>query len=198
MARRTTAEGMELNAFAAHIGKTPQWARKLRRENAPEWQQFLATKGKAKVPASAREPVQASHTPLNDLERARQAKEMAWELYCAAVKAAKKGSAALSEQVALNRAAREAREAHEKASKHAATLEQQARQWIPIAEVLAMRAGFRALEDVAQSLETTIAGNMPDGMRPAFHLAFEKARQAWNAGVLRAEKEFESRFPQPC
>ena len=195
MSRPTTAEGMMVRAFAEHLGKSVQWARKLKRENAKEWQVFSARKAEAPVVPP---PVEVVRAPADDLQRAVDAKERAWQMFCRAAEAAEKGSEVLVEQVALNRAAKEAREVYEKACKHAAAALVEAQQWVSIERVASIRAAMRQLEEVVQNWETTLAGAMPDSMRPAFHKAFQESRPAWNQGVRALDSYIQTLLPVPC
>lgn len=149
MSRPTTAEGMMVRAFAEHLGKSVQWARKLKRENAAEWQAFSARRA---APAVA-PVVEVLRAPQDDLQRAVEAKERAWAMYCRAAEAAERGSEVLVEQVALNRAAKEAREGYEKACKHAAAALVEAREWVSIERVASIRAAMKQLEDVVEEPE---------------------------------------------
>lgn len=178
-----------VRSFARHIGKSVQWARKLKREGAPEWQAFVATRQQVLSPVQV---------PVSETERAQVAMERAWLLYCRAADAAEQGSSVLVEQVALNRAAKEAREQYERARKHYAEVMQEAGQWVPVARVLAMRQAMSALTDLVQNHETAISGHLPDDMRPAFHAAYAATRPAWNAGIKQLDDYLQSLLPVPC
>lgn len=200
MSRRSTPEGMTVRAFALHIGKSVQWARKLKREDSPEWQAYLARQASGADPAPPAEtPAPASmHSPMDDLRRALEAKDRAWVIFDKAAKAAENGSKVLVEQVALNRAAKEARDAYEKACKHAAQAQQEAQQWVSVDRVASIRAALRQLEDVVQNWETTLAGLLPDDVRPKFHEAFTAAKPAWNQGVKTVNDYINTLLPVPC
>lgn len=193
MSRPSTAEGMAVRAFAEKLGKSVQWARKLKRENAPEWREFCSHRA---APVAA--PVEVIRQPVDDLQRAIDAKERAWVMFCRASEAAEKGSEVLVEQVALNRAAKEAREVYEKACKHAASALVEAQQWVSIERVASIRAAMKQLEDVVQNWETTLAGALPDNMRPAFHKAFQETRPAWNNGVRAVDSYIQTLLPVQC
>lgn len=190
---------MTVRAFAEHIGRSVQWARKLKRENSPAWQAFLARQTVVKVePVAPAPPIESTHTPMDDLQRALAAKDRAWSIFDKAAKTAERGSKVLVEQVALNRAAKEARDAYEKACKHAAQAQQEAQQWVSVDRVASIRAAMRQLEDVVQNWETTLAGMLPDDVRPKFHEAFTTARPAWNQGVKAVDDYINTLLPVPC
>jgi hypothetical protein len=188
---------MAVRAFAAHLGKSVQWARKLKRENAAEWQAWNARRVEVAAPPPVKE-VEVLRAPDDDLQRAVAAKERAWHMFCKAAEAAEQGSSVLVEQVALNRAAKEAREVYEKACKHAAAALVESQQWVSIERVASIRAAMRQLEDVVQNWETTLAGALPDSMRPAFHRAFQESRPAWNQGVRALDSYIQTLLPVPC
>ena len=183
-----------VRAFAEHLGRSLQWARKLKRENSAEWQAFCARKPE---PARAA-PVEVVRAPADDLQRAVEAKERAWAMYCRAAEAAERGSEVLVEQVALNRAAKEAREVYERACKHAAAAQVEAQQWVSVSSVASIRSAMQQLEDVVQNWETTLAGELPDSMRPAFHKAFQASRPAWNQGVRALDAYIQTLLPVSC
>lgn len=187
---------MQVRRFAEHIGKSLQWARKLKRENAVEWQEFC--KPAAAAPVVRQVEVLRADSAQDDLERAKEAKEMAWRLLCRAAAAAEQHDGDLTQQVALNRATREAREVYEKACKHAEKAHVTAQRWVSIETVAAIRDAMGQLADVLQNWETTMAGALPDEMRPAFHDAFQKGRPAWNAGVRKVDDYIQSLLPVPC
>ncbi|MBE6416583.1 MAG: hypothetical protein E7032_08650, partial [Akkermansiaceae bacterium] len=122
---------MMTRAFAEHLGVSLQWARELKRKNDAKWQAFCARKPEPRIPA----PVEVVRAPADDLQRAVEAKERAWAMYCRAAEAAERGSEVLVEQVALNRAAKEAREVYERACKHAAAAQVEAQQWVSVSSV---------------------------------------------------------------
>ena len=190
MGRITTAEGMQVQAFARHLGKSVQWARKLKRENSKEWQEFCApvVVKPAPVPVSAQD----------DLGRALEAKERAWQLFTRAADAAAACDGDMVQQVALNRAAKEAREVYERACKHAAACQIEAQRWVSISAVSAIRDALGQLVDVVQNWETTMAGELPDDMRPAFHDAFQRSKPAWNGGVKKVDDYIQTLLPVPC
>lgn len=183
-----------VRAFAEKLGKSVQWARKLKRENAPEWREFCSHRA---APPVVRE-VEVIRQPVDDLQRAIDAKERAWVMFCRASEAAEKGSEVLVEQVALNRAAKEAREVYEKSCKHAAAALVEAQQWVSIERVASIRAAMKQLEDVVQNWETTLAGALPDSMRPAFHKAFQETRPAWNNGIKAVDSYIQTLLPVQC
>lgn len=179
MGRVSTAEGMQVRAFAAHIGKSVQWARKLKREGSREWREFCAGGGvKRRL-----EPRALPAGPGDDLRRALEAKEVSWRMYVRAAETANEGAGDITQQVALNRAAREAREMYERACRHAADMQVQAGRWVSMERVVAIRDAMGQLADVVQNWETVLAGKLPDEMRPAFHDAFCAGLPAWNNGV---------------
>lgn len=193
-----------MRAFAESIGKSVQWARKLKREGAPQWQAFLAAQvaGSAEVLPQVRGGGVSAALPLpspdEDLKRALEAKHRAWVIFDRSAAAAERGSSVVVEQVSLNRAAKEARDAYEKACKHAAAAAQAAGQWVGIDRVAAIRSAIRQLEDVVQNWETSLAGQLPDDMRPRFHEAFAASRPAWNKGVRRVDEYISTLLPMPC
>lgn len=198
MGRISTAEGMRVQAFAKHIGKSVQWARKLKRENAREWQEFSGASSAAVAPPVAVPTVFRAADEADDLARAMSAKEKAWALFCRAADAAAACEGELTQQVALNRAAKEAREVYERACKHADAARITAQRWVSIEKVAAIRDALAQLADVVQNWETTLAGALPDEMRPAFHDAFSKGRPAWNRGVQAVENYIQTLLPVPC
>lgn len=193
MGRITTAEGMQVRAFAEYLGKSVQWARKLKRENSKEWREFSAPPVQAPAPV-----VYRAHGADDDLSRALEAKERAWQLFCRAGDAAASCDGDLVQQVALNRAAKEARDAYEKACKHAAACQIEAQRWVSIERVAAIRDALGQLADVVQNWETTLAGALPDDMRPAFHDAFQRGKPAWNEGVKKMDDYIQTLLPVPC
>lgn len=194
MARLSTAEGMQVQAFARHLGKSVQWARKLKRENSKEWQEFSKP---APAPAPRVEVVRA-HGADDDLSRALEAKERAWMLFTRAADAAAACDGDMVQQVALNRAAKEAREVYERACKHAAACQIEAQRWVSVGRVSAIREALGQLADVVQNWETTLAGALPDDMRPAFHDAFQRSKPAWNGGVKKVDDYIQTLLPVPC
>lgn len=186
---------MQVKAFAEKIGKSVQWARKLKRENAKEWQEFCAA---ATAPPQDPVPVLRQHGAEDDLARALEAKENAWRLFNRSANAAAQCDGDLVQQVALNRAAKEARDMYEKSCKHAAAAQIEAQRWVSIDRVAAIRDALRQLADVVQNWETTLAGALPDEMRPAFHDAFQKSKPAWNSGVQKVEGYIQALLPVPC
>ena len=181
-----------MQAFAKHLGKSVQWARKLKRENSKEWQEFCQ-------PASApRVEVVRAHGADDDLSRALDAKERAWMLFTRAADAAAACDGDMVQQVALNRAAKEAREVYERACKHAAACQIEAQRWVSISQVSAIRDALGQLADVVQNWETTLAGALPDDMRPAFHDAFQRSKPAWNGGVKKVDDYIQTLLPVPC
>lgn len=194
MGRKTTAEGMQVLAFAESLGVSPQWARKLKRENSKEWQEFIA------APPVKPEPVVVlrSSSASDDLARAKEAQERAWVLFCRAADAAERHDGDMVQQVALNRAAKEAREVYEKACKHAARQQIEAQRWVSIERVAAIRDAMSQLADVVQNWETVLAGALPDEMRPAFHDAFQKSQPAWNSGVRKVDDYIQTLLPISC
>ena len=194
MGRITTAEGMQVQAFAAHLGKSVQWARKLKRENSQEWQEFIAVAPVKPEPV----PVLRAHGADDDLSRALDAKERAWMLFIRAADAAAACDGDMVQQVALNRAAKEAREVYERACKHAAACQIEAQRWVSISQVSAIRDALGQLADVVQNWETTLAGALPDDMRPAFHDAFQRSKPAWNGGVKKVDDYIQTLLPVPC
>ncbi len=191
MGRISTAEGMQVQAFARHLGKSVQWARKLKRENSKEWQEFCAP-----PVAVVQRPVASS--AQDDLGRAVEAKERAWQLFCRAADAAAACDGDMVQQVALNRAAKEARELYERSCKQAEAAQITAQRWVSIEKVAAIRDALGQLADVVQNWETTLAGALPDEMRPAFHDAFTRGRPAWNRGVQAVENYIQTLLPVPC
>lgn len=194
MGRISTAEGMQVQAFAKHLGKSVQWARKLKRENSKEWQEFC--KPAAAVPEPL--PVFRAVGADDDLRRALEAKERAWQLFCRAADAAAACDGDMVQQVALNRAAKEARELYERSCKQAEAAQITAQRWVSIEKVAAIRDALSQLADVVQNWETTLAGALPDDMRPAFHDAFSRGRPAWNRGVQAVENYIQTLLPVPC
>lgn len=194
MGRITTAEGMQVQAFAKHLGKSVQWARKLKRENSKEWQEFCKPAAVAPEPLPVFRAVGAD----DDLRRALEAKERAWQLFCRAADAAAACDGDMVQQVALNRAAKEARELYEKSCKQAEAAQITAQRWVSIEKVAAIRDALGQLADVVQNWETTLAGALPDDMRPAFHDAFSRGRPAWNRGVQAVENYIQTLLPVPC
>ena len=194
MARLSTAEGMQVQAFAAHLGKSVPWARKLKRENSKEWQEFIAPAPVKPEPV----PVLRAHGADDDLSRALDAKERAWMLFTRAADAAAACDGDMVQQVALNRAAKEAREVYERACKHAAACQIEAQRWVSISQVSAIRDALGQLADVVQNWETTLAGALPDDMRPAFHDAFQRSKPAWNGGVKKVDDYIQTLLPVPC
>ena len=182
-----------MQAFARHLGKSVQWARKLKRENAKEWQEFCEP---VAAPVAAVAPVMV--TAQDDLGRAVEAKERAWQLFCRAADAAAACDGDMVQQVALNRAAKEARELYERSCKQAESAQITAQRWVSIEKVAAIRDAMGQLADVVQNWETTLAGLLPDEMRPAFHDAFSRGRPAWNRGVEAVEKYIQTLLPVPC
>ena len=183
-----------MQAFAAHLGKSVQWARKLKRETSKEWQEFCK-------PAAATAPrveVLRAHGADDDLSRALDAKERAWMLFTRASDAAAACDGDMVQQVALNRAAKEAREVYERACKHAAACQIEAQRWVSISQVSAIRDALGQLADVVQNWETTLAGALPDDMRPAFHDAFQRSKPAWNGGVKKVDDYIQTLLPVPC
>ena len=198
MGRITTAEGMQVQAFARSIGKSVQWARKLKRENAQAWQEFCAApKVEEAAPVAAPSVFRASSAD-DDLRRAVEAKERAWQLFCRAADAAAACDGDMVQQVALNRAAKEARELYERSCKQAEAAQITAQRWVSIERVAAIRDALGQLADVVQNWETTLAGALPDEMRPAFHDAFTRGRPAWNRGVQAVENYIQTLLPVPC
>lgn len=193
MGRVSTAEGMQVRAFAAHIGKSVQWARKLKREGSREWREFCAGGNVMRKLDSRALPA----GPGDDLRRALESKELAWLMYKRAAEMANEGVGDVTQQVALNRAAREARETYERACRHAADMQVQAGRWVSMERVVAIRDAMGQLSDVVQNWETTLAGKLPDEMRPAFHDAFLAGLPAWNNGV-RAVDEYIASILIPC
>lgn len=191
MGRLTTAEGMQVQAFAKHLGKSVQWARKLKRENSKEWQEFCA-------PPVVVPPRPVAVSAQDDLGRAVEAKERAWQLFCRAADAAAACDGDMVQQVALNRAAKEARELYERSCKQAEAAQITAQRWVSIEKVAAIRDALCQLADVVQNWETTLAGALPDEMRPAFHDAFTRGRPAWNRGVQAVENYIQTLLPVPC
>lgn len=181
-----------MQAFAKHLGKSVQWARKLKRENSKEWQEFC------KPACAPRVEVVRAHGADDDLSRALDAKERAWMLFTRAADAAAACDGDMVQQVALNRAAKEAREVYERACKHAAACQIEAQRWVSISQVSAIRDALGQLADVVQNWETTLAGALPDDMRPAFHDAFQRSKPAWNGGVKKVDDYIQTLLPVPC
>lgn len=194
MGRISTAEGMQVKAFAEKIGKSIQWARKLKRENSVEWQEFC----KPTVEVRSEPEVLRSTSASDDLARAKEAQERAWVLFCRAADAAERHDGDMVQQVALNRAAKEAREVYERACKHAARQQIEAQRWVSIERVAAIRDAMSQLADVVQNWETVLAGALPDEMRPAFHDAFQKSQPAWNSGVRKVDDYIQTLLPISC
>mgnify|MGYP003299572811 CR=1 FL=1 len=178
--------------FAEAHGITVQWARKLRKRNAPEWVTFCTGPKE-----TAAEVPEGAPGPENELERAKRAMDMAWVLYERSAAAAEKGARVTVDQIALNRAAKEARDAYDKACKQHAAAQISAGQWVSVERVAAIRSATRRLEDV-QNFQTVLAGKLPEEMRPAFHRAFESARPAWNDGVRAIDDYIQTLLPVPC
>ncbi len=197
-----------VQAFAKHMGCSVQWARKLKRDGNPEWLAFTKADatpapGTGARAASTTRGTGAATSPASsaqsDLERALDAKERAWSLFCAASDNATEGAGLdLSQRVALARAVKEARDAYEKACKHAAAAQIEAQRWVSLERVAAIRDAMGQLGDVVQNWETTLAGFLPDEMRPAFHDAFQRAKPAWNAGVQSMDAYIQTLLPVPC
>ncbi len=185
---------MQVQAFAAHLGKSVQWARKLKRENSKEWQEFITPAPVKPEPV----PVLREHGADDDLSRALDAKERAWMLFTRAADAAAACDGDMVQQVALNRAAKEAREVYERACKHAAACQIEAQRWVSISQVSAIRDALGQLADVVQNWETTLAGALPDDMRPAFHDAFQRSKPAWNGGIKKVDDYIQTLLPVPC
>lgn len=183
-----------MQAFAKHLGKSVQWARKLKRENSKEWQEFSKPASVAPEPLPVFRAVGAD----DDLRRALEAKERAWQLFCRAADAAAACDGDMVQQVALNRAAKEARELYERSCKQAEAAQITAQRWVSIEKVAAIRDALGQLADVVQNWETTLAGALPDDMRPAFHDAFSRGRPAWNRGVQAVENYIQTLLPVPC
>lgn len=203
MSRRPTEEGMLVRAFAEHLGCSVQWARKLKREGAREWLEFTKAEASCVPGVGARESSGAAAanagSAQSDLDRALEAKEIAWQGFCAAAKNAREGAALdLVQRVALARAMKEARDVYEKAVKHAAASQITAQRWVPFEQVAAIRDAMAQLGDVVQNWETTLAGFLPDEMRPAFHDAFQRSKPAWNAGVSSLDAYILSLLPASC
>lgn len=194
MGRISTAEGMQVRAFAERMGCSVQWARKLKRENSKAWQEFC----KPPVVKPERVEVFRAHGADDDLTRALDAKERAWMLFTRAADAAAACDGDMVQQVALNRAAKEAREVYERACKHAAACQIEAQRWVSIDRVSAIRDALGQLADVVQNWETTLAGALPDEMRPAFHDAFQRGKPAWNSGVQQVDAYIQTLLPVPC
>ncbi len=188
---------MTVRAFAEHHSISLQWARKHKRENSPEWKQFNAHRTDAPLPAPP--PVTVFRQPMDEVTRAEEAKELAWRIFKRAADAAEQGGATVVEQAALNRAAKEAREQYERASKHHANSLIEAGKWLPAECLIEIRQAIcGGLADVVQNWEVTLAGFMPDDMRPALQSAFDKSRPAWNDGVRGVEKRIQAISPVPC
>lgn len=207
MSSKPTAEGMTTQAFAAYLGKSVQWARKLKRENAQEWVDFCARQQqRAVAPVASRPAVREVEVfrapradgPADDLQRALDAKELLYGIFLKAAEAAANGSGSTVEQAALNRAAKEARDSYEKAGKHASALLKENELWVSIERVAAIRDALRQLSDVVQNFETTLAGRMPDEMRPALYEAYKLSRPAWNSAIRSLDAYINTLLPVPC
>ena len=183
-----------VKAFAEAHGCTVQWARKLRKRNAPEWVSFCTG---PKETAEAEVP-EVAPGPENELDRAKKAMDMAWVLYERAAAAAEKGSRVTVDQIALNRAAKEARDVYDKACRQHAAAQISAGQWVSVERVAAIRSAARRLEAGVQKFQTVLAGKLPEEMRPAFHRAFESARPAWNDGVRAIDDYIQTLLPVSC
>lgn len=188
MGRLPTEEGAQIREFAAKIGKSLQWARELRKKNAPEWQEFL---GKRKVEPELVEVEVAE----DDLTRAQVAKESAWRMWQKATRVAASDGTAASVDASLVRVAMMARKTYEEACKHEKTLAVEAKLWVPLSAVMGMRAALPMLTDLVQQQRTVLAGRLPDECRREFYQAYDASNAAWNNGVQRVEDYFRGLLP---
>lgn len=202
MGRRGTEEGALMRRFAERMGCSVQWARALRRRDAQAWRDFVAG-SPSSAPSSAPEPPAPSAAastapPSSALSRAAAAVDAQWAAYERARRLAD-AAAATPEAPALlpglNRSITETLRAYERASAHLFTLQQQAREYVPISSVRAMKSALSLLEDVAANHRQRIAARLPDASRPAFFEAFDAVFADWNTGIEKADAYVNSLMP---
>lgn len=183
-----------VKAYAEANGFTVQWARRQRAQNTGGWQSFLAARAGG-LRAYGQQPA-AAQEPLDELDRARYSKDAAWQtLQQATATAASYKGGDVATMAALNRAMREARRTYEDAAKYEKAQAIEAVRWVPIGKVEQLKTALPRLSEVVQNFRTTIAGQMPAEMRPAFYKAFDACRPAWNEGVRRVDDYIKTLLP---
>lgn len=196
MPRRPTEDSLKVRALAKVHGKTERWARKQRQNNTTAWMEFC--EGQKVVSHEVHATDTGELTEGTDLEKSDRVAESAWNAW--------KGMNSLLNGAlqdpgkqdiipALARATREARKQWEDATKHREALLRGAGLWIPVEQVMAIRAHLKPLGTVFGNLEVTIAGRLSPENRHEFYQAFEEAMPEWNAGVRQIDNYINSLLP---
>ena len=190
MARGISEAGLLAREFARRFGCTVQWARKLEKKgNDPRFEDFRRSWRLA-------EPVRVTERePGSELERARRAKQIAWAMLERAGQASLADGADAAAQAALNRAWLLARDAYAKAERHAHDMEVQARLWVSVNDVNAIRSALQTLSEHVRSWRQCIAGRLVDRHRDEFYRAFDESMDDWNEGLRKVDVYIESLLP---
>lgn len=132
------------------------------------------------------------------LGRARGAVAAQWRAYRRQLRIAEEAAArddAAAVLPGLNRGVSETWRAYERAQAHLFTLQQEAREYVPISAVRGIKTALHLLEEVAANHRQRIAARLPDSARPDFFAAFDDVFKDWNAGIDKVDEYVNGLMP---
>lgn len=200
MPKKTQEEAQLIRDFAAAHGCSVRTARNYRcdpRTGQPreEWLSWLRSKGRrAAAEVGVPKIVGLATVPMNELEKARTARDRAFEnlqeLQSAADRARRDGDDA---RIALmTRAVRDAQRSWEQASAYADKMAERAGVMIPVENVRALqRQMIDPLGMLVRGLKEQIASHIPPQHRPSYYRAFDAVIPTFNTRLSELDKNLE-------
>jgi len=200
MARKTQEEAQLIRDFAAAHGIALRTARNFRcdpktREPRQEWIDWLRSKGRlARMPGAAPHIAPSGTVPMNELEKARVARDRAFEnlqeLQSAAERARHDGD---DSRIALMaRSVRDAQRCWEQAAAYADKMAERAGVMVPVENVRAVqRQMIEPLGTIVRGLKEQIAAHLPPAARPAYYRAFSAVIPQFNSQLSALDQNLE-------
>lgn len=200
MPRKTQEEAQLVRDFAVARGIALRTARNFRcdpKTRAPrqEWIDWLRSKGRlARMPGAAPITGHVPTVPMNELEKARTARDRAFEnlqeLQSAAERARRDGD---DSRIALMaRSVRDAQRCWEQAAAYADKMAERAGVMVPVENIRAVqRQMIEPLGTIVRGLKEQIAAHLPPAARPAYYRAFASIIPQFNDQLAALDKNLE-------
>lgn len=184
MGKGTKEEAALLADFAGAQGIALRTARNYRRENRPEWQEFLKTRGVAVMPVQ--------DTALNDLERARTVASTSYET----LKRLQEMQATCKDPVtlaSLQRGVSDALRAWQRAREDAEALAVRAGRMVPVENVRRIQGLLVSeLGQVFRSAPNMAAAHLLPSARSAHFAAWKKVLPSLETMLKKIDAEIEA------
>lgn len=184
MGKGTKEEAALLADFAGAQGIALRTARNYRRENRPEWQEFLKTRGVAVMPVQ--------DTALNDLERARTVASTSYETLkrLQEMQATSKDPVTLA---SLQRGVSDALRAWQRAREDAEALAVRAGRMVPVENVRRIQGLLVSeLGQVFRSAPNMAAAHLLPSARSAHFAAWKKVLPSLETMLKKIDAEIEA------